>query len=437
MHRSDRRPRHPGRVRHAAPLLLLAAACASGPPTGTPARTSGSEAPDELARAFDELVATIEAVEADLRHSPSFGDEAERVGGYRHLLRSLAKGLEAEVLQDPDYPYFRILDFWLREGGDNPDQRYAFAPIRGGAAYRVWGELGSAARVELQIYAGKPWAGRDKGHSAGYLTFEDIALEADGSFEVIVSAEPHDGNWLENPEDATTLFVRHVYDEWSDAPTGDVHIDRIGFEGHRRPQESAGELARRIAGAAEMFGTTSRTWPAFVAHRYQRAGEENSVGPPYDTYALGGAKGRWMSGGYFELEPGRALLLVVPPTRAQYQAVQLTDMWFASLEHANQVSSLTSRQSVLAPDGNYYYVISADDPGYANWLDTGALRRGTFLLRWDGVQGDLPASQHPSAETLAIDALPDRIPGFVRASDEEREQTRRARRRHLQLRSHR
>ena len=32
----------------------------------------------------------------------------------------MSKGIEAEVLQDADFPYFRILDFWLKEGGDNP-----------------------------------------------------------------------------------------------------------------------------------------------------------------------------------------------------------------------------------------------------------------------------------------------------------------------------
>ena len=84
-----------------------------------------------------------------LLHSvATFGNAAEQVGGYRHMLRSISKSLEAEVLQDADYPYFRILDFWLREGGDNPDQRYAFVPIRGGEAYRIWGELGSASMVK-------------------------------------------------------------------------------------------------------------------------------------------------------------------------------------------------------------------------------------------------------------------------------------------------
>jgi len=414
-------------------VLITAVGCTSPPPA--PREAAPASERDALADAFAELVTTLQGVEADLRKSPSFGTEAEQVGGYRHLLRSFSKGMEAGILQDPDYPYFRILDFWLREGGDNPDQRYAFAPIRGGQAYRVWGELGSAARVELQIYAGKPWAGT--GRSAGYLAFEDLTVAEDGSFEVIVSAEQIDGDWLHNPDDSTTLFVRHVFDDWADAPTGGVHIDRIGLEGHRRPPESADELAQRIRAASEMFGTTARNWPAFVTKRYRDAGDANTVAPPYDVYALGGAKGRWMSGGYFELPPGQALLLEIPPTRAHYQAVQLTDMWFASLEYGNQVSSLTAAQSLLSPDGNYYYVISAEDPGHANWLDTGALQRGTFLLRWDGVQGELPPVQFPSAERVDLSELPERIPGFVAATEEEREQTRRNRRRHLQLRSHR
>ena len=92
---------------------------------------------DPLQAAFAELVDALQQAETDIRASPSFGTESEQLGGYRHLLRSFAKGMEAEVIQDVDFPYFRILDFWLREGGDNPDQRYAFSPIRGGKTYRV------------------------------------------------------------------------------------------------------------------------------------------------------------------------------------------------------------------------------------------------------------------------------------------------------------
>lgn len=407
-------------------------------------KTSGPTAPgDPLSEAFDELVDTLRAVEADIRRSPSFGDEQERIGGYRHILRSVAKGMEAEILQDADYPYFRILDWWLREGGDNPDQRYAFTPIRGGETYRIWGELGSATRVEFQIYAGRPWDGT--GRSAGYLAFEDIALTPDGSFEVWLSDAPRraeipearDGNWMANPPEGTTLFARHVYGDWNGERTGEVHIDRVGFEGRRRAPETEAELAERIRKAATLFGTTARTWPAFVAKRYVGAGRKNSVTPPYDTYALGGAKGRWMSGGHFDLAEDEALVLRMPATDAAYQAVQLTDMWFASLEHGNQVSSLTATQSELAPDGAYWVVIAREDPGHPNWLDAGALSRGTFLVRWDGTRGDLSEESFPSAEVLPLSEVEGRIPGFRRVEADEREAVRRARRQHLQLRSHR
>ncbi|MEM9176179.1 MAG: hypothetical protein AAGC67_13205 [Myxococcota bacterium] len=417
-------------------FAILGCATPQAPAPGAPGQPKVVASDDDpLTAAFAELVARLRSVEHDIRNQPAYGDEQERIGGYRHLLRAVAKGLEAEVRQDPDYPYFRILDWWLREGGDNPDQRYAFSPIRGGAAYRVWGELGSAARVELQIYAGRPWDGT--GRSAGYLTFEEIELAPDGSFEIWLTPERRAGNWLRNPPEGTTLFARHVYDRWDDRPTGDIHIDRIGFEGRRRPPETEAELAAKIRAASALFETTARTWPRFVQRRYVEGGPANAVRPPYDTYRLGGARGRWMSGGYFELAPGQALLVRMPKTAAKYQAIQLADLWMASLEHGNQVSSLTSTQSVVSDDGAYWYVIANEDPGHANWLDAGALRRGTILIRWDGVEGALDEDQFPSATLVALEDVPDRIPGVRPVTEAERAATRATRRGHLQRRAHR
>ena len=395
---------------------------------------SASE-PDALGAAFSELVQTLESVEASTRKSNSFRDPQEQVGGYRHVLRALAKSLEAEVIQDADFPYFRILDFWLREGGDNPDQRYAFSPIQGGEDYRVWGEVGSAVRVEIQIYAGRPWAG--EGRSAGYLAFEDLEINEDGSFEIYISPEERAGNWLDNPDDATTIFARHIYDVWNELDTGDIHIDRVGYEGRRRPAETPDELAARIQNAAAMFKSTAETWPAFVSRRYVAAVAPNTVTLPRDTYALGGVRGRWMSGGYFDLAPGEALLVRLPTSQAKYQAIQLTDMWYASLEYANQISSLNTKQSELSPDGAYYYVISHEDPGFANWLDAGNLRRGTFLLRWDGVVGPLPEDRFPTALKISLGDVGGEIPGFTEVGEGDRERVRSERRRHLQHRSHR
>jgi hypothetical protein len=398
----------------------------------TSAATSGRAGLDAGLAAF---VEKIHAAEAHIRQSPSYGSDAEQVGGYMHLARAIIRALEEGVLQDPDYPYFRILDFWLREGGDNSDQRYAFSPVRGGEAYRIWGNLGSARRLEVQLYSGQPWSGA--GRSAGYLAFEDIAVNDDGSFVVNLSASrsPGDGTWLENPADATTVFVRHIYDDWNQEAPGHVHIDRVGYEGRRRPLDTSDALAAKFVEASKLLEKSATDWPDFVNKRYVGSGPANGMSPLIDTYALGGAKGRWMAGGHFDLPPGKALLIETWPTNAKYQGIQLTDMWFASLEYANQVSSLTTRQSRASANGAYHYVVSGEDPGHGNWLDTGGLERGVFLLRYDGVRGAIPEGRHPSAELVDLASLAQRIPGFAPVTESERERVRSARRHHLQLRS--
>ncbi|MBW2497654.1 MAG: hypothetical protein JRF61_10310 [Deltaproteobacteria bacterium] len=388
---------------------------------------------DPLPAAFDVVLERIAESETNLHSFSAYGSEAERVAAYRHLTRSIKKAIEAEILQDADFPYFRILDFWLREGGDNPDQRYAFSPIRGGEPYRIWGSVGSARRVEIQLYAGVPWDGT--GRSAGFLPFEEIEIAEDGSFEIFVTSDERKGAWLHNPDEANTLFVRHIFDEWSEADTGEAHIDRLGREGERLPAETAAQLAERFRAMADTLEKTVLSWPQFVNRHYVEAFGPNVMPDLIDTYSLGGVEGRWMANGYFELPPGKALVIKAWPTAADYQAIQLCDMWFASLEYGNRVSSLNTTQSLLSPDGAYYYVISREDPGHANWLDTGELDRGVFLMRYDGVQAQIPSSQHPSAELVDLGELEERIPGFTRVSESERAEVRAARRRHLQIRS--
>lgn len=388
---------------------------------------------DPLAEAFTAFVEQLKSVDKDIRQFPAYGSEAERVGAYRHIFRATIKAIEADIIQDADYPYFRILDFWIREGGDNPDQLYSFSPIRGGEPYRIWGKLGSAKRVEVQLYAGEPWDGT--GRSAGFMPFEDVELGADGSFEIFVTPTPKPGNWMNNPDDTTTVFVRHIYDHWDKSETGQVHIDRLGFEGRRRPTDSADELAQRMKAAQKTLEKTAVGWPYFVNQRYAKAAEPNRLSPLVDTYSLGGVKGRWMGNGYFELPEGKALIVKSWPTKAEYQAIQLTDMWFASMEYGNRVTSLNTTQSLLSPDGAYYYVISADDPGHANWLDAESLQRGVILMRYDGVLGEIPEQLHPSTELVNLEELPQKIPGFKVVSEAQREKVRADRRHHLQLRS--
>ncbi len=398
-----------------------------------------SDSAAELGKAFEGLLEAIRSAERDIVAGPAFSNNIEMAAGYQHIMRSIKKAIEGAVLQDVDFPYLSILDFWQREGGDNPDQRYAFSPVRGGEDYRIWGSLGSACRVEVQLYSGDPWAGPGAGASVGYLTFEEMMVADDGSFEVQLTSDPANAgsNALVNPAEATSVFVRHVCDEWDADYAGEVHIDRVGFEGNRQLPPTAAEMVERLDAASHMVERAITVWPDFVNKMYVEGGEPNSVSPLFDTYAMGGARGRWMASGHYTLDAGDTLVFTMPPTNAQYQAIQVADLWFASLEYGNLTSSLTTKQMVRSTDGNYHVVVSPEDPRHANWLDTGGRMTGVFLLRYDGVEGDVPTDQHPTTNVVKTSELEAYIPGFQVVDANGRSAARAARRQHLQIRTNR
>lgn len=156
---------------------------------------AGAQANGDPHEAFKKLLDHISEAETYLRSSPFYESDTEQAVAYMHLARMLLKSIEQEMLQDADFPFFRVLDFHVREGGDNSDQRYLFSPINGGQEYRIWGRRGSAGRVEIQLYAGEPWSGT--GESAAFLGTEDIEFNEDGTFEVFLTAN-RGGEWGEN-----------------------------------------------------------------------------------------------------------------------------------------------------------------------------------------------------------------------------------------------
>jgi len=397
---------------------------------------AGKNVAPDLHGALDALVDSIKQSETELRAMPAYQLPDQQVGAYQHIVSSIIKSLEESVVQDPDYPLFRNIDYRIREGGDNADQSYFMARIRGGADYRIWGRIGSAQRIAVQLYKGEPWTG--KGGVGGYLDFENIKFGADGSFEIFISARQHEGNWIKTSGDVTSVIVRQIYPQWSADYPGEIHIDRVGFEGKRKPQVSREQMTAQLLDAARNVHTTATVWPNFVQHKYRDVHTPNTLSGLIDTSGSGGLSGRWMASGTFDLGDDEALVIKTWPTQAKYQGIQLCDLWFSSLEYGNGTSSLTTLQSVRAPDGAYYYVVAKTDPGAANWLDTMGTAQGVILLRYDGVQGDISKEKWPSARKVALKDLPAVIPGFEQAvTADDRFRVLAERRKHIQVRTNR
>ncbi len=397
--------------------------------TGSDAESARMEA------AYDRFAEAVKEAGEIVKRHPFYRDPVNRASGFAFISGMLIATLEEDLVQDPDFPLFRILDFRIREGGDNPDQRYLFTRVRGDATYRIWGRLGKQRGLEFQLYAGEPWR-KGGGRSVSTLPFEAIRFDESGGFEIFLSPQKQAGNWLENAPDATELIVRQVFSDWKNETPGEVHIDRVGFEGRPRPVTTQAGMAERLERAADDLTRTVSTWPEFVRMSYVEARPVNTLSAPADPTAVGGVAGRFMSNGHFELAPDEALVVSLWPIDARYQGIQLADPWFSSLEYANRVTSLSADQAHRSADGAYHFVIAARDPGVQNWLDTTGLPKGVMLIRFDGsALASFPKSKLPIARKVRFEslraALPADTPVFTAAM---REAQIAERRRHVQLR---
>jgi len=435
-----------GGVEITATTLLLAGAAApatSEPvepeklPLAAPHAAPPPAAVDSLAAAMRYFTRAVDDAREAVERHPYYADPAERAAGALYFSSMLLRRIEVELLQDPDFPWFSSIDHRVREGGDNPDQRYLSSPIRGGAKYRIWGRRGGERRIDFQIYAGLPYV-PNGGRSVSGLTMEDIRFHPDGTFEVYISPDKGAENRLATASDATSVLVRQTFGPWDERPPGEIHIDRVGFEGKPKPSATPDQVAERFWRAAKALRAIVANWPDFVRRRYVERLPANTLSKPADAVALGGLPGRWYSDAWFELEDDEALILTCWPIPGDYQGIHLTDRWFSSLEYGNRQTSLNGEQSWTSPDGAYRIVISASDPGIQNWLDTTGLRRGVILMRFDGMGVEpFPQAKYPRLEKVKLAELWRHLPSSTpRVMAAEREKTLAARRRAIQSRYH-
>lgn len=422
--------------------LLLVAAAGNAEQKNAATDTGGSALMSEDKNGDDALAAAAQrfaravgdSAQFVSRH-PYYSDDRNRAAGMMNWARMIIRTLEEDVVQDVDFPYFRVVDFRTREGGDNADQRYLVTPLRGGATYRVWGRRGTNRRLDFQLYDGLPWL-PSGGRIAAALPSEKLEVNADGSFEVFLGGERRGANWLDNPNGSTTLMVRQIFSDWNRELPDDIHIDRIDTVGARKPAMSGAELIERFDRAAHSLNVIVPLWPEFVRRFYDEGIPVNTLTPPLDPSAGGGVKERWMAFGHFDLADDEALVITTWPTGADYQGIQLTDMWFASLEYANAQSSLSADQAQLGSDGAFHFVIAGSDPGVRNWLDTQRFRQGVILLRYDGMRGkEIPRERWPRARKVKLSELRESLPADTPAYDAaQRARDLEQRRKHVQQR---
>jgi hypothetical protein len=379
---------------------------------------------EELEQAWRRFSERIGALDAIVLQEGAPSSPADRAEGYRYLARTVAANLDLWIKRgDPDDPQvFWVNDTW---GLPNADGIYTNVPLRGDAVYEVTGRKGTVHWLNFQVTAG--WFGTPTPMRVVSEGSDDqLDIAADGSFTLILGGPKRERNWLPLADDASMLTIRQFFYDWESETRAEIEVKRVGARSTPKAPDPAA-LAKRLDRVASITEATADFGPkrAIAGRKHMT----NAFSPPAGAGNQLGINRNVYSGGHFVLDPDEALIVEVrPPPSCRYWGIQLGSFWMEPIDFANHQSSLNGHQAVLDPDGVFRAVVSAQDPGVPNWLDTAGHPEGAMLLRWL----ECDAGPRPTTRKLALAEVRKALPASTaKVTPEQRARTIERRRAHV------
>ena len=371
---------------------------------------------EDLQMAWAEYYAAVDEVRANFEASPSFTiDEAHRAGTYQLLQAIMAGNLNGLMGGgDGTYPHIRlVLSPSMKLGVDNPDTFYRGATVSnasGDNVYRVWGNRGTASDFLFELFYGP-----DPQGAISVFEDEDLITDADGNFEIFLSATRPEGadNWMELAHDDRNLLllIRDSFTNWETERAATLNIERLGEAGVASPDLTEAALVQQIKDATQVLLRQGQFWPSFSSN-LRAVGDNNFF--PFRVSGNIGIISQYFAPGFYSLAEDEALIVTIPDVEAGYCGLQLANFWAASPDWVNRQTSLswcnTGAQAHQSANGDYVFVVSPQDPGVQNWIDTSGNTQGLLYARIQSPGLSLEASPKPATRLVKIDEISEAVP---------------------------
>ena len=203
-----------------------------------------------------------------------------------------------------------------RWGIDNPDSVYRVIPISGDERYRIRGKVAVGHRLSENYFT--LWDGhRD---TVAVLDGKDLAVAADGSFEISVDADAADDrrNHVQSSAAAHQFYIRDVLQDWGTEMINELAVERLG--GGATAPRRLEDHAHRAIEYQWGFMQDSIRWNAQALNK-----PVNSFDFTIDRDTDGALRNQVYILGHFQLEAGQALLLDIEMGGAGYFIAPITN----------------------------------------------------------------------------------------------------------------
>ena len=195
--------------------------------------------------------------------------DIDRAKGLRLLARNISLSLQFNLENiDPSFPeLLHYFDPLRKQGGDNTDALYVGAPINGQHRYRISGNRGTARYFAVTVVedGDTPWGGK----VVGSLIDEQIAVEADGSFELFLGPEEMPGNFIKTTPGAWRVTFRQFFADWEAEQPMQARIDCLDEVEHD-PVLTPEAISQGLADTAGWVRESTHYWANMLDRWQQR-----------------------------------------------------------------------------------------------------------------------------------------------------------------------
>jgi hypothetical protein len=342
----------------------------------------------------------------------------QRVDGFRYLTQNLGQAFDLALeTKDPRYPALHLFCSPTRKlGSDNADCIYLQAWIDGQHVYRISGTKGTARMWNVTVQGPRsataygtesrplhePFGDTPEANLFG----EQLVTNPDGSFELYIGGERQGQNWLPTTPGSRKLFLRQYFDSWDEQPA-DLRIERVGMDAPR-PVPTVEEFIEAARWAGDFVHDVVEYWPEWVwesgdqidpqaVNRF--AGNNISVEKPWsaETEERDLRRGRLITMMRWALDPDEALILDFEGYDG-FWMITSEAIFGNSMDYQYRPVSYTPSRTAVDADGRIHLVLTAQDPGVANWIDNQGYTSGVLTFR------NIGARAVPQLRTIVVPA---------------------------------
>ena len=320
--------------------------------------------------------------------------------GERYLTHLFRVGCELFMEGHADHPQFqKIVTPTMKLMGDNADAFYFHTQINSNRRYRIRGKLTGEVYLSLTVYTGEQPGSWSTGVATA-LNSRQFDIAEDGSFEIIAGPNEVGRNRLQLSSDSLEIITRHYFMNDSYAACDPMVSPLISIENldpvappaapsDQSTSDALHALNRFIrANSIERPLMNPLDTPDWFSLTPNTLGQPQKWNPASDAGGWGAVDNAY-SAGRFDLQADEALIIEGRMPQCVFANVLLWNRYLQTFDYRYRQVSLNKKQLKQNPDGSFKIVLSHQDPGVDNWLDTEGRQTGIVYWRFLLAEGEL------------------------------------------------